>query len=63
MERLGIAPVVWFVLVAVGGFIDAEEFALGDIGLLAENLAANRLDRVLVGCFGHSCIVIFSAVS
>ena len=56
MERLGIAPVVGLVLVAVGGFVDAEEFALGDLGLLAKNLAAGRPDRVLVGCFGHSCM-------
>ena len=60
MERLGIRPVVGLVLVAVGGFIDAEEFALGDFGLLAENLAADGLNGVLVGRFGHNCGVIFA---
>ena len=54
MERLGIAPVVGLVLVAVGGFVDAEEFTLRDIGLLSENLATDRPDRVLVGRLGHS---------
>ena len=56
MECLGIAPVVGFVLITIGGFVDAEEFALGNFGLLAENLAANRSDRVLVDRLGHSCI-------
>ena len=56
MERLGIAPVFGLVLITIGGFVDAEEFALGDFGLLTENLAADRLDGVLVGCFGHSCM-------
>ena len=46
------------VLVAVGRFVDAEEFALGDFGLLAENLATDRLNGVMVSCFGHSYLLL-----
>ena len=54
MCSLGIGPVVWFVLVTIGGIVDAEKTALGDVGLLAKDLAANGSDRVLVLGSGHN---------
>ena len=54
MERLGIRPVVGLVLVAISGFVDAEEFALGDVRLLAEDLAGGGLNGVLIRYLGHS---------
>lgn len=55
VERLGIRPVVGLVLVAIGGLVDAEEFALGDVRLLAEDLAGGGLNGVLILYLGHSC--------
>lgn len=55
VERLGIGPVVGLVPVTIGGFVDAEEFALGDVRLLAEDLAGGRLNGVLIRYLGHSC--------
>ena len=55
VERLGIRPVVGLVLVAIGGLEDAEEFALGDVRLLAEDLAGSGLNGVLIRYLGHSC--------
>ena len=55
MERLGVRPVVGFVLVAISGLVDAEEFALGDVRLLAEDLAGGGLNGVLIRYLGHSC--------
>ena len=55
MECLGIGPVVGFVLVAISGLVDAEEFALGDVRLLAEDLAGGGLNGVLIRYLGHSC--------
>ena len=55
MERLGIGPMVGFVPVTIGGFVNAEEFALGDVRLLAEDLAGGRLNGVLIRYLGHSC--------
>ena len=55
MERLGIGPVVGLVPVAIGGFVDAEEFALGDVRLLAEDLAGGGLNGVLIRYLGHGC--------
>ena len=39
MEGLGIRPMFGFVLITIGGLVDPEEFALGDVLFLAENLA------------------------
>ena len=55
MERLGARPVVGFVLVAISRLVDAEEFALGDVRLLAEDLAGGGLNGVLIRYLGHSC--------
>ena len=55
MERLGVRPVVGLVLVAISGLVDAEEFALGDVRLLAEDLAGGGLNGVLIRYLGHSC--------
>ena len=55
MERLGVRPVVGFVLVAISRLVDAEEFALGDVRLLAEDLAGGGLNGVLIRYLGHSC--------
>lgn len=55
MERLGIRPVVGLVPVTIGGFVDAEEFALGDVRLLAEDLAGSGFNGVLIRYLGHSC--------
>ena len=52
---LGIRPVVGLVLITIGGFVDAEEFALGDVRLLAEDLAGSGLNGVLIRYLGHSC--------
>ena len=57
MGSLGIGPVVWFVLVTIGGIVDAEKTALGDVGLLAKDLTANGLNGVLVLGSGHSFLV------
>lgn len=55
MERLGIRPVVGLVPVTIGGLVDAEEFTLGDVRLLAEDLAGSGLNGVLIRYLGHSC--------
>ena len=39
VQSLGIGPVVGLVLVIIGGLVETKEFALGDVLLLAENLA------------------------
>jgi hypothetical protein len=46
--------VVGLVLIAIGGFITTKEFALGDVLLLAENLAGRRLNRGEISYFRHS---------
>ena len=63
MCSLGIGPVVWFVLVTIGGIVDAEKTTLGNVGLLAKEFAANGLNGVLVLGSGHGCIVIFAEVA
>ena len=44
-----------FVLITIGGLVEPEEFALGDVLFLAENLAGRGLNGVLIRYFRHGC--------